>query len=112
MTNAEKYTVLGEEFGEVGHELNEAIGPGKKVDARSLRAELIQVAVMHSVVNHADHKEHCRRRDAVSDHLEHRAVHPHQPEVATDGAKPVLADEAFTEKLNRFRAALELAATA
>lgn len=35
-----------------------------------------------------------------------------ETDVATAGAKPVLADEAFTEKLNQFRSALEMAATA
>lgn len=33
-----------------------------------------------------------------------------ETEVGADGAKPVLTDAAFQEKLNRFRAALELAA--
>ena len=47
-------------------------------------AELVQVAVMHPVVNHADHKEHAGRGDAVGDHLEHRAVHAHRPVVAVD----------------------------
>lgn len=46
MSNADRYTVLGEEFGEVGHELNEAIGGHRRLDTSKLRAELRQVAAV------------------------------------------------------------------
>lgn len=46
ITNAERYTILGEEFGEVGHEVNEAIGNPAKLDEVKLRAELVQVAAV------------------------------------------------------------------
>ena len=39
-------------------------------------AELIQIAMMHPVVNHADQKEHAGRADAVGNHLEHGPVDP------------------------------------
>ena len=38
-------------------------------------AELVEVASVDPVVNHADQEEHAGRADAVGDHLEHRAVH-------------------------------------
>lgn len=46
MTPAEKLTVLGEELGEVGHEINEGIGTGRAVDLLKLRKELVQVAAV------------------------------------------------------------------
>lgn len=46
MNHHERFTVLGEEFGEVGHELNEAIGPGRAMDLVKLRTELVQVAAV------------------------------------------------------------------
>lgn len=46
MNNYERFTVLGEEFGEVGHELNEAVGPGRVLASKKLRAELVQVAAV------------------------------------------------------------------
>ena len=46
MTNPEKLAVLAEEFGEVAHEVNEAIGPGRKLDSEKLKAELIQTAAV------------------------------------------------------------------
>ena len=46
MLNAERFLVLAEEFGEVGHELNEGIGADRSVDLVKLRAELIQVAAV------------------------------------------------------------------
>lgn len=43
----ERYSVLGEECGEVGKELNEGIKTNcRRVDRRKLRAELIQVAAV------------------------------------------------------------------
>ena len=44
LTNAERFLVLAEDFGEVSHELNEAIGATLARD--KLRAELIQVAAV------------------------------------------------------------------
>ena len=54
-------------------------------------AELLEVAVVDPVIEHADHEEHAGRRDAVGQHLEHRAVDPLGPGVpaelvAGDGA--------------------------
>jgi hypothetical protein len=47
ITDCQRYTVLGEEFGEVGHELNERIGVlTASPDVEKLRAELIQVAAV------------------------------------------------------------------
>lgn len=46
MSNYERFTVLAEEFGEVGHELNEAIGDGRVIDLKKLREELVQVAAV------------------------------------------------------------------
>jgi NTP pyrophosphatase (non-canonical NTP hydrolase) len=46
MTHPERLTVLGEEFGEVCHEVNEGIGEGRSVDKAKLRKELIQVAAV------------------------------------------------------------------
>lgn len=46
MTNLERFSVLAEKFGEVGHELNEGIGEGRKVDTDRLRRELVQVAAV------------------------------------------------------------------
>jgi NTP pyrophosphatase (non-canonical NTP hydrolase) len=46
MSNPERLTVLGEEFGEVCHEVNEGIGEGRKVDKTKLRKELVQVAAV------------------------------------------------------------------
>jgi NTP pyrophosphatase (non-canonical NTP hydrolase) len=45
MSNPERFLVLAEEFGEVGHELNEAIG-GRALDVAKLRTELVQVAAV------------------------------------------------------------------
>lgn len=45
ITHHENYTVLGEEFGEVGHVLNEALG-GRVFDMQELRKELIQIAAV------------------------------------------------------------------
>ena len=44
-------------------------------------AELVEVAMVDAVVNHADQEEHAGRADAVGDHLEHRAVDAHRPVV-------------------------------
>jgi hypothetical protein len=46
MSNSERFLVLAEEFGEVGHELNEAIGPGRELDSGKLRDELVQIAAV------------------------------------------------------------------
>jgi len=46
ISNGDRYSVLGEEFGEVGKELNEGIGADRSVDLVKLRAELIQVAAV------------------------------------------------------------------
>lgn len=46
MSNPERLSVLGEEFGEVCHEVNEAIGPGRMLNREQLRKELIQVAAV------------------------------------------------------------------
>jgi len=46
MTNAERFMVLAEEFGEVAHELNEGIGDGRSVSLERLRTELVQVAAV------------------------------------------------------------------
>jgi hypothetical protein len=37
---------------------------------------ILRVAMMDPVVNHADHKEHTGRADAVANHLEHRPRTP------------------------------------
>src|SRR5262245_6902192 len=42
-------------------------------------AELVQVAVVHAVVQYADHKEHAGGADAVGDHLKHGPLHTHVP---------------------------------
>lgn len=46
MSNPERLTVLGEEFGEVCHEVNEGIGSGRAVNILKLRKELIQTAAV------------------------------------------------------------------
>ncbi len=46
MSNPERLTVLGEEFGEVCHEVNEGIGSGRTVNVPKLRKELIQTAAV------------------------------------------------------------------
>lgn len=46
MNDLERLAVLTEEVGEVGHELNEGIGPGRAVNKRQLLKELIQVAAV------------------------------------------------------------------
>jgi hypothetical protein len=46
LSNAERFMVLAEEFGEVGHELNEGIGEGRSVSLERLRTELVQVAAV------------------------------------------------------------------
>jgi len=46
ISNAERFLVLAEEFGEVGHELNEAIGEGRILNMTKLRTELVQVAAV------------------------------------------------------------------
>lgn len=46
MTNAQRLTVLAEEYGEVAHEVNEGIGEGRTVDTGKLRQELIQTAAV------------------------------------------------------------------
>lgn len=46
ISNAERFMVLAEEFGEVGHELNEAIGEGRILNMTKLRTELVQVAAV------------------------------------------------------------------
>lgn len=46
MSNAERFLVLAEEFGEVGHELNEGIGDGRIVNMTKLRTELVQLAAV------------------------------------------------------------------
>lgn len=46
MTNAERLTVLGEELGEVAHEVNEGIGEGRRVNLDKLKNELIQCAAV------------------------------------------------------------------
>lgn len=54
LNDYERYSILGEEFGEVGHELNEGI-PGGHADIEKLRTELIQVAaVAVAWVEHID----------------------------------------------------------
>lgn len=45
LTHPERLTILGEEFGEVCHEVNEAIGD-KPIDMAKLRKELVQVAAV------------------------------------------------------------------
>lgn len=46
LSHAERLTVLGEEFGEVCHEVNEAIGGRTELDRAALRNELVQVAAV------------------------------------------------------------------
>lgn len=46
MTHAERFAVLGEEVGEAGHEVNEGVGPGRSIDLKKLRKELIEVAAV------------------------------------------------------------------
>jgi|SRR5579859_6031151 len=46
MTDLERYTVLGEEVGEIGHELNGGIGVGKWPNRDRLRKELVEVAAV------------------------------------------------------------------
>jgi len=46
LSNAERFMVLAEEFGEVGHELNEGLGEGRSVSLERLRTELVQVAAV------------------------------------------------------------------
>lgn len=46
MSNAERAAVLGEEFGEVCHEVNETVGNHAPLDAAKLRKELVQVAAV------------------------------------------------------------------
>ena len=46
MTHPERLAVLGEEFGEACHEVNEGIGAGRAVNTKKLRKELIQVAAV------------------------------------------------------------------
>jgi hypothetical protein len=45
-TNSDKLTVLVEEVGEAAHEINEGIGPGRRVDMAKLKKELIEVAAV------------------------------------------------------------------
>ncbi len=42
----EKLAILGEEFGEAAHEVNETIGGHAKLDRAALRKELVQVAAV------------------------------------------------------------------
>lgn len=44
LSHDQRYTILGEEFGEVGHELNEGIV--KTIDKKKLRKELVEVAAV------------------------------------------------------------------
>lgn len=46
ISHAECFLVLAEEFGEVGHELNESVGGHRQLDLVKLRTELIQVAAV------------------------------------------------------------------
>jgi NTP pyrophosphatase (non-canonical NTP hydrolase) len=46
MSHPERLTVLGEEFGEVCHEVNEGIGEGRKVAREKLKKELVQVGAV------------------------------------------------------------------
>lgn len=46
MTHLECLAVLGEEFGETAHEVNETIGGHRELDLEKLRKELIQVAAV------------------------------------------------------------------
>lgn len=46
MTQSDRLAVLGEEFGEVCHEVNEGIGVNRKVILAKLRKELVQVAAV------------------------------------------------------------------
>jgi NTP pyrophosphatase (non-canonical NTP hydrolase) len=46
MSNAERLTVLAEEYGEIAHEVNEGIGEGKEINLLALRKELVQTAAV------------------------------------------------------------------
>lgn len=46
ITHTECFLILSEEFGEVAHEVNEAIGARKVLDLKALEGELIQVAAV------------------------------------------------------------------
>lgn len=46
ISDAERLTVVAEEFGEVAHEVNETIGDHAKLDRAKLRAELVQLAAV------------------------------------------------------------------
>lgn len=46
ITHAECLSVLCEEVGEAGHEVNEGIGPGREIDKPQLLKELIQAAAV------------------------------------------------------------------
>lgn len=45
MNHLERFAVLGEEFGEAAHEVNEGNG-GRPIDEKKLRTELVQVAAV------------------------------------------------------------------
>ena len=45
--------------------------------------ELLEIAMVHPVVQHAHHKEHAGRTDAVREHLEHGAVDALRPGIPT-----------------------------
>ena len=47
LSHEERYTILGEEFGEVGHEINESFGRLRKpLDVVKLRKELVELAAV------------------------------------------------------------------
>ncbi len=46
MTTAQRLAVLGEELGEVGHEVNEGFGPGRTMGVEALRKEIVQTAAV------------------------------------------------------------------
>lgn len=46
MSHLEFLAVIAEEIGEVAHEINEGIGPGRSIDETKLMREVIQVAAV------------------------------------------------------------------
>ena len=47
LSHEERYTILGEEFGEIGHEINESFGRLRKpLNIAKLRTELVQLAAV------------------------------------------------------------------
>ena len=48
--------------------------------------------MVNSIVNHAHHKEHASRRNAVSDHLEHGTIQAHLPVLRVHRLPGLLVD--------------------